>query len=265
MQCYGNAHPCDDALRALRHPASTAYDLLPFAVPQAAFSTAAPYKTTGTWKNLKDRGHIPVWEGLHGHGLGYRAPKRSAAGRGRAGLQVGLDRQRGPADRSLVRTASLRDRLCPRAALSVRPASAEGSGVAPTRATRVEHGAASNWRDIELPTECPGRRTGNFSIVLEGEVVPAKSQRDLLLVGLTAIERMRPGSLEKLSCERGRTKRPVARMRELLYGDARLAKHAARIEGGWWVATNNSFPEVEKFIRRAAFHAGLHVEIRRSP
>lgn len=110
-----------------------------------------------------------------------------------------------------------------------------------------------------------GRRTGNFSFVLEGKLLAAKSQRELLVMALTAIERLRPGSLEKLASERGRTKRAVARRRELLYGDAKLAKYAEPIEGGWWVATNNSFSEVEKFIRRAAFHAGLYVEIRRAP
>jgi hypothetical protein len=71
--------------------------------------------------------------------------------------------------------------------------------------------------------------------------------------------------LDKLSAEKGRTKRPVARRRELLYEDPKLSKYADEIEGGWWIATNNSYPEVEKFIRRAGFHAGLHVEVRRSP
>lgn len=111
----------------------------------------------------------------------------------------------------------------------------------------------------------PGRRTGNFALVLEGKIIPARSQRALLLGALQAIERTRPGTMDKLAAEKGRTKRPVARRRELLYEDVKLSKYAEQIEGGWWVATNNSFPEVEKFIRRAAFHAGLHVEIRRAP
>ena len=110
-----------------------------------------------------------------------------------------------------------------------------------------------------------GRRTGDFSLILEGRLLSAPSQRALLLVGLRHIERIRPGTLDKLASEKARTKRVVARRRESLYGRPQLLKHAEQIEGVWWVATNNSFGEVQKFIRRAAFHAGLHVDIRRSP
>ncbi len=106
-----------------------------------------------------------------------------------------------------------------------------------------------------------GRRTGNFSLLLEGKLVPAQSQRALLLVALQEIERARPGTLEKVSAEKGRTKRPVARRRELLYEDPKLSRYAEQIEGNWWVATNNNAWEVQKVIRRAAFHAGLHVDI----
>lgn len=119
--------------------------------------------------------------------------------------------------------------------------------------------------DVVSPPSLSGRRTGNFSLILEGKLHYAKSQRELLRDGLQAIERARPGTLEKLSMEKARTKRPVSRRREGLYEDVKLAKHADQIEGGWWVATNNSFSEVEKYLRRAAYHAGLHLELRRSP
>lgn len=111
----------------------------------------------------------------------------------------------------------------------------------------------------------PGRTTGNLALILEGKVLHAQSHRALLLSTFREIERLRPGTLDKLASEKKRTKRAVARSRDLLYDKPRLAKHAERIEGGWWVATNNSANEVETFVRRAAFHAGLHVEIRRAP
>ncbi len=109
------------------------------------------------------------------------------------------------------------------------------------------------------------RRTGSFSVILDGTHIPATSQKALLLVALQALERAKPGTLERLAAERGRTKRVVARQREDLYDDPRLGERFSQsIEGGWWVATNNSFPETEKFIRRAAFHAGCEVELQRS-
>lgn len=156
-----------------------------------------------------------------------------------------------------------------------------GSQVGDGRACRSPRGTAPKGRrhegglgftpDREAPRPvfddgiAGGRRTGRFALVLEGTLYPARSQKELLVVALRRIERERPGTMERLSADKGRTKRPVARSREQLYRDAHLARHAERIDADWWAATNNSFPEVEKVIRRAAFHAGLHVEIRRSP
>lgn len=124
---------------------------------------------------------------------------------------------------------------------------------------------ASPPKQIVESADAGGRRTGNFALILEDRIYPAKSQRELLRVALQSIERVRPGTLEKLSADRGRTKRPIARDREHLYTDPNLAKYAQEIEGGWWIATNNSYPEVEKYIKRAGFHAGLEIELRRSP
>lgn len=108
----------------------------------------------------------------------------------------------------------------------------------------------------------PGRRRGNYALIVDGKIVPAISSQSLLLSALQTLEMLRPGTLDKLSGDAGRTKRVVARERSGLYANPALAKHAKQIDGGWWVATNNNRGEVEKFIRRAAFHAGLDVEIR---
>lgn len=115
--------------------------------------------------------------------------------------------------------------------------------------------------DLEL-NEPGGRRTGSYRLTLEGRIFGAKSQKQLLLLGLQLIERERPGSLEKLSVEKSRTKRVVSRERASLNKNPSLAlKFSERIEGDWWVFTNNSFGETTKFLRRAAFLAGLHVKI----
>lgn len=144
--------------------------------------------------------------------------------------------------------------------LAAEPQAERGRDVRPSAS---EPAATPRWVD---PGPVPGgRRTGHFALILEDQLIPARSQRELLRLALQAMERARPGTLDKLSAEKGRTKRPVARRRELLYEDAKLSRYAEFIEGGWWMATNNSFSEVEKFIRRAGFHAGLNVEIRRSP
>lgn len=110
----------------------------------------------------------------------------------------------------------------------------------------------------------PGRQTGAYRLVLEGEIYAARSQKELLLIGLSAIELARPGTLAKLEREKSRTKRVVSRRRDALNDDPQLAeKFSQPIEDGWWVFTNNSFPETEKFLRKAGFHAGLHVDIQK--
>ena len=108
-----------------------------------------------------------------------------------------------------------------------------------------------------------GRRTGHYAVVLEGKIIPATSFQSLLLATLETIEGLRPGTLDKLSRDRSKGKRIAARERDLLYKTPRAPKFSKQIAGGWWVAINNSGDEVEKFIRRAAFHAGLDVDIRR--
>ena len=104
---------------------------------------------------------------------------------------------------------------------------------------------------------------GAHSLVLQGRIIPAGSYQELLLSGLQTIELFRPGTLALLARDKGRSKRIVSRERDGLYDRPGPGKSAQRIDGGWWVATNNSGDEVEKFIRRAAVHAGIEVEIRR--
>ncbi len=107
-----------------------------------------------------------------------------------------------------------------------------------------------------------GRRTGHYSVSIDGARHDATSQKSLLLVALAAIERARPGTLEKLSQEKGRTKRIVARNRDNLHANPILGrKFGVRLNDEWWLTTNNSFAETQRFIRRAAWHAGMTVDI----
>ena len=142
------------------------------------------------------------------------------------------------------------------------------TGVA-AAARRVEaHGLAAadpSPGSAEMSANARGRRTGSFALVLEGTLYAASSYKELLLIALQVMERERPGTLDKLSAEGGRTRRSVARQPELLYDKSGLLAHAKEIEGGWWVDTNNNSAIKEKIIKRAAWHAGLHVELRRSP
>lgn len=134
----------------------------------------------------------------------------------------------------------------------------DAAGVTGAHPRSEEREPATIW-----PEGRSGRQTGNFQLILEGERFGAISQKQLLLVALTEIERRRAGTLDKVSREKSRTKRAVSRNRNDLNDNPKLIKHSAQIDGGWWVFTNNSFPETEKFIRRAAHLAGLHVDIRR--
>lgn len=130
---------------------------------------------------------------------------------------------------------------------------------APPTAVGEAHAAIPD--QFELPA-FGARRTGAYRLTLEGKSFAARSQKEALLLGLSAIERARPGTLAKLEQDKTRTKRAVSRRREALNDDPRLAERfSQQIEGGWWAFTNNSYPETQKFVRRAAFHAGLHVRI----
>lgn len=132
--------------------------------------------------------------------------------------------------------------------------------------TLVPIGRAVATSEPPEPTILPnhaGRRTGRFRAAVEDRMIVAQSAKTLLIGTLAHIEMIRPGTLEKLASEKGRTKRIVSRNRDDLYEDPGLRNLSELIDGGWWVATNNSFEEIAKFIGRAAFHAGLTVKVGR--
>jgi hypothetical protein len=83
------------------------------------------------------------------------------------------------------------------------------------------------------------------------------SQKQLLVETLRVIEAARPGTLDQLSRKKRRTKRVVSRTREALYDKPHRESHSQEIPGGFFVATNNSYPEAMSFVREAAQIAGL--------
>jgi hypothetical protein len=83
------------------------------------------------------------------------------------------------------------------------------------------------------------------------------SQKQLLVEALRRIEEARPGTLDQLSKKKRRTKRVVSRSREALYDTPHKPSHSQEIPGGFFVATNNSYPEAMSFLREAVRIAGL--------
>lgn len=103
-----------------------------------------------------------------------------------------------------------------------------------------------------------GRRTGRYSIVVKVAEIHCASLKELLANGLAKIEEVRPGTLEKLSHIKPRSKRIVARDPIHLFEQERLAaRYSERLVDGWWYGTNNSEDETRTWLKRAAELAEL--------
>ncbi|MCC6776428.1 MAG: hypothetical protein IT537_07290 [Hyphomicrobiales bacterium] len=108
----------------------------------------------------------------------------------------------------------------------------------------------SDWR--------PSRRGGEYWFELMGKRVQFYSLRDLLAGGLRALEESRPGTLEKLSLIKPRSRRIVAHHPKDLFEKERLAKeYAEKLSDGWYYGTNNSAHETNSWLERACSCAGL--------
>lgn len=91
-----------------------------------------------------------------------------------------------------------------------------------------------------------------------GERFELATLKGLLAEGLRSLERERPGTLEKLSDFRPRTKRIVSKNRaDLFRSNALVAKYSEQLVGEWWLGTNNSGVEVRAWLQRACQCAGL--------
>ena len=103
------------------------------------------------------------------------------------------------------------------------------------------------------------RRVGSdrYEIETPEAVYELGSATQALCWGLEHIEREVPGTLDKLSGQKGRSKRPVAKRLEDLYDMPSQRKHAEQISTGHFVATNNKALEAIGYLRSAARLAKL--------
>jgi hypothetical protein len=102
------------------------------------------------------------------------------------------------------------------------------------------------------------RRVGlKYELETEDAIYKFGSATQLLIEGLNIIEENFPGTLEKFSTRKKRSKRAVARTRDELYDYPHPEGHSAELKSGYFVATNNKDPEARGFLREAAEIAGL--------
>jgi hypothetical protein len=102
------------------------------------------------------------------------------------------------------------------------------------------------------------RRSGEYWFEMKGQRVEAGSLKELLAGGLRALEAERPGTLEKLTQIKPRSRRIVAHDPGQLFDRGHLVKdYAERLMNGWWFGTNNSAPETNAWLERACACSGL--------
>lgn len=102
------------------------------------------------------------------------------------------------------------------------------------------------------------KRVGQkYELETDDAIYKFGSATQLLIEGLNVIEERVPGTLEKFSMRKGRSKRAVARTRADLYDYPHPDSHSAELKSGYFVATNNKDPEARGFLREAADIAGL--------
>jgi hypothetical protein len=102
------------------------------------------------------------------------------------------------------------------------------------------------------------RATGSYWFELHKKVTECRSLRELLINALRSIEEQHPGTLDRLSRIKPRTRRIVARDRAELFDKPHLVDgYSDTLVEGWWVGTNNSRLETDAWLKRAASCAGL--------
>ncbi|MER9901384.1 hypothetical protein [Mesorhizobium sp. M0130] len=101
------------------------------------------------------------------------------------------------------------------------------------------------------------RKSGEYEVTVYGETLTGYSLKSVLGDALRALEKKKPGSLEKLSKVGTARKHIVARKPEGLFASDTLPKKFAEpLIDGWFYGTNNSAQEVNSWLARAAKAAG---------
>jgi hypothetical protein len=99
---------------------------------------------------------------------------------------------------------------------------------------------------------------GQYQFEIRGHVIRANSLKDILRHALLALERITPGTLDKLSMIKPRSKRIVSRDRSKLFDTAKLTGgFSEQLDNEWWFGTNNSAQETKAWLERAARCAEL--------
>lgn len=109
------------------------------------------------------------------------------------------------------------------------------------------------------------RRRGKYWFGTDIVRYECNSLKDLLLRALKKLEEDHPGTLDKLSRIKPRSKRIVARDKTLLFDNRHLVEdYSEKLVGDWWVGTNNSAKETSSWLQRAAKCAGRGVGFKTS-
>jgi hypothetical protein len=102
------------------------------------------------------------------------------------------------------------------------------------------------------------RRTGDYWLEIKGHRIYCGSLKELLAEGLRALEAIRPGTLDRLSQIKLRSRRIVAQNPQQLFDKQHLAtRYAEQLTEGWWYGTNNSAAETNAWLERASSCSGL--------
>lgn len=111
---------------------------------------------------------------------------------------------------------------------------------------------------LEVQLDPQAQRQGAYELEVRGKVIRASSLKEILRHGLLAFETIAPGTLEKLSLIKPRSKRIVARERAELFEKAYLVSDfSEQLNSEWWFGTNNSAQETSAWLERAALCAGM--------
>ena len=106
------------------------------------------------------------------------------------------------------------------------------------------------------------RKTEKITLEFSDLDLVCGSAKQALLEGMDEIERRQPGTLDKVSRVKGRSKRPVHREREELYDLPTQQRYSERIKSGHWVATNNKRNEALDVLELTANVANISLSIR---
>lgn len=113
--------------------------------------------------------------------------------------------------------------------------------------------------EIRETTSRATRRSGEYWYELKGKRTECHSLKELLALSLLSIEKAVPGTLDKLTHVKPRSRRIVARNPKDLFDKPHLAKDYAERLGkdGWYYGTNNSAAETANWLQRASEIAGF--------